>query len=106
MGMFDFWKQPDITQGVYEFLRSKGARLLDVRTPAEYIQGHIPGSMNIPLHTIDDVEYFVDNKEAPLYVYCHSGARSRQAVSQLQLMGYSNVKNIGGITAYSGKVVM
>lgn len=106
MGIFDFWKQPDINQGVYEFLRNKGARLLDVRTPSEYMQGHIPGSMNIPLHTIDDAEFLLDNKENALYVYCHSGARSRQAVSLLQQMGYQNAKNIGGIAAYSGKVVV
>ena len=56
MGIFDFWKQPDINQGVYEYLRSKDARLLDVRTPAEYIQGHIPGSMNLPLHNLEEAE--------------------------------------------------
>ena len=105
MGIFDFWKQPDINQGVNEYLHSKGARLLDVRTPAEYMQGHIPGSMNLPLHNLEEVEYLLKDKEEPLYVYCHSGARSRQAVSQLQQMGYSNVKNIGGIAAYTGKVV-
>ena len=105
MGIFDFWKQPDINQGVNEHLHSKGARLLDVRTPAEYMQGHIPGSMNLPLHNLEEVEYLLNDKEEPLYVYCHSGARSRQAVSQLQQMGYSNVKNIGGIAAYTGKVV-
>ena len=53
MGIFDFWKQPDINQGVNEYLHSKGARLLDVRTPAEYMQGHIPGSMNLPLHNLE-----------------------------------------------------
>lgn len=79
---------------------------MDIRTPAEYIQGHIPGSMNVPLHTIDDVEFLVENKEDPLYVYCYTGARCYQAVSQLQEMGFQNVKNIGGIAAYSGKVVV
>lgn len=96
----------NIDQGVYEYLRSERAKLLDIRTPAEYIQGHIPGSMNVPLHTIDDVEYLVENKEDPLYVYCYTGARCYQAVSQLQEMGFQNVKNIGGIAAYSGKVVV
>ena len=52
----------------------------------------------------EDAQVLVQNKETPLYVYCHSGARSRQAVQQLQYMGYQNAKNIGGITAYSGKV--
>ena len=43
-------------------------------------------------------------KDTPLFVYCHSGARSRQAVDALRRMGYLQVKNIGGISAYTGKV--
>lgn len=93
-----------IDQGVYEYLRRQNAKLLDVRTPAEYIQGHIPGSMNVPLRSIDEVAYLVDSKEDPLYLYCHSGVRSHMAAVELADMGYENVYNIGGITAYSGKV--
>ena len=104
MGFFDFLKQPDINRGIQEFMNVEGAVLLDVRTPQEYQEGHIPGSKNVPLQTIDKVDSIVENKDTVLYVYCHSGARSRQAASLLQYMGYSNVTNIGGITAYSGKV--
>ena len=43
-------------------------------------------------------------KDTPLFVYCHSGARSSQAVRLLARMGYTNLKNIGGIAAYTGKV--
>ena len=43
-------------------------------------------------------------KITPVFVYCYSGARSRQATGMLQRMGYSKVNNIGGIAAYSGKV--
>ena len=104
MGFFDFLRQPDINKGVMEYRNTNGAVLLDVRTPQEYREGHIPGSKNVPLQTIDKVDAVVENKDTALYVYCHSGARSRQAVSYLQHMGYTNVNNIGGITAYSGKV--
>ena len=104
MGFFNFGKQPDINQGVDEFRRQEGALLLDVRTPQEYREGYIPGSKNLPLQAIDKAESIVENKDTALYVYCHSGARSRQAVSILQHMGYSNVHNIGGIAAYRGKV--
>ena len=104
MGIFDFFKQPDINQGVQEFKNAAGAVLLDVRTPQEYGEGHIPGSQNVPLQQLDKVEEVTENKDTVLYVYCHSGARSRQAVSLLQAMGYTNVHNIGGIAAYSGKV--
>ena len=104
MGFFDFLKQPDINRGVANFRNAEGAVLVDVRTPQEYREGHIPGSKNLPLQTIDKVADLVENKDTALYVYCHSGARSRQAVSHLQYLGYSNVNNIGGIAAYQGKV--
>ena len=104
MGIFDFFKQPDINQGLQEYKNTANAVLLDVRTSQEYRDGHIPGSQNVPLQQLDNVEEVAENKEAALYVYCHSGIRSRQAVSLLQDMGYTNVHNIGGIAAYHGKV--
>ena len=62
MGFFDFLKGPDINQGVKEYNATDGAVLLDVRTPDEYRQGHIPGSKNVPLQSIDKVTvvYLVD----------------------------------------------
>ena len=104
MGFFDFLKQPDINEGVVEYRNTNQAILLDVRTSQEYREGHIPGSKNVPLQTIDKIRSVADNKDTALFVYCYSGGRSRQAVSMLQHMGYTNVRNIGGITAYSGKV--
>ena len=104
INLFGFMKGPDINQGVYEYLRSEGAVLLDVRSPQEYYGGHIPGSYNLPLQSIDTAEEMLENKETPLYVYCRSGTRSRQAVEQLKDMGYCNAKNIGGIATYAGKV--
>ena len=104
MGIFDFFKQPDINQGVEEYRQAADAVLLYVRTPQEYREGHIPGSQNVPLQQLDKVEEVTENKDTVLYVYCRSGARSRQAVSLLKHMGYTNVHNIGGIAAYSGKV--
>ena len=61
-------------------------------------------SLNIPPQQLDKAIDAYDNKAVPLFVYCHSGARSRQAAAVLQSMGYTNVTNIGGIAAYSGKV--
>ena len=94
----------NINQGVVDYHNTPDSILLDVRTPQEYREGHIPGSKNIPLQTIDKVDAVVENKDTALYVYCYSGARSRQAASMLQHMGYTNVNNIGGIAAYRGKV--
>ena len=104
MSIFDFFKQPDINKGLKEYAEKENAVLLDVRTPQEYREGHIPGSKNVPLQTLDKVRSVVENKDAELFVYCYSGARSRQATAMLQHMGYTNVQNIGGIAAYHGKV--
>ena len=104
MGFFDFLKGTDINQGVKEYRATDGAVLLDVRTPDEYRQRHIPGSKNVPLQSIGKVADMIDNKATPIFVHCLSGARSRQATAILQQMGYTKVKNIGGISAYAGKV--
>ena len=104
MGFFFFFHGPDINQGVKEYGGLEGAVLLDVRTPQEYREGRIPGSINIPLQSLSTADQIPAGKDAPLFVYCYSGARSSQAVRLLAGMGYTNTKNIGGIAAYKGKV--
>ena len=105
MGFFTSLKSPDINQGIREYQAETNAVLLDVRTPQEYREGHIPGSVNLPLQTIDKVTEIVENMSTPLFVYCLSGSRSRQAAESLKEIGYPSVKNIGGIGGYFGKVV-
>ncbi|MBR6500417.1 MAG: rhodanese-like domain-containing protein, partial [Firmicutes bacterium] len=63
---------------------------------------HIPGSKNIPLQNIEKVESEIPEKDVPVFVHCYSGVRSGQAVAKMKGMGYSNVKNIGGISGYKG----
>ena len=104
MGLFNFFKGPDIDRGTKDFQETPGAVLLDVRTAQEYREGHIPNSVNLPLQSLGGGASVPAGKDAPLFVYCHSGARSRQAVSLLGQMGYAHAKNIGGIAAYQGKV--
>ena len=105
MGILDIFKRPDFSQGIKDYHSAPGAVLLDVRTPQEYKGGHVPGSQNVPLQAIEKVTSVARQKDTQLYVYCYSGARSRQATSALKGMGYTNVKNIGGIAAYTGRVV-
>ena len=104
MGIFDFFRGPDINRGVEEYHATAGAVLLDVRTQDEYRGGHIPGSRNLPLDSLDKVTGIVKEKDTPIFVHCLSGARSGQAAVRLARMGYTNVKNIGGISVYQGKV--
>jgi len=105
MSILSVFKLPDIHQGVKEFRDMPAAVLLDVRSRPEYEEGHIPGSVNLPLSEIIRAESIISDKETPIFVYCYSGARSRQASHALQHMGYSRVKNIGGISGYRGEVV-
>ena len=67
MGFFDFFKQLNIDQGIEEYKRTAGAVLLDVRTPQEYQEGHIPESKNVPLQQLDNIISVAKNKDIPLY---------------------------------------
>ncbi|MGN0998526.1 MAG: rhodanese-like domain-containing protein [Faecousia sp.] len=66
-------KGPDINQGVKEYSVTDGAVLLDVRTPDEYRQGHIPGSKNVPLQSIDKVAGMIDNRRPLKTTFCGFG---------------------------------
>ncbi len=105
MGLFTMFRTTDINAGVEEFRKTKGAMLLDVRTEEEYRDGHIEGSVNLPLNRITEIESVVENKNTPLFVHCYSGSRSGQAVGYLKRSGFVNVKNIGGISSYRGRIV-
>ncbi len=105
MGLFDFLRTADINDGIVEYRTTNGAVLLDVRTAEEYRNGHIDGSINLPLDRIHQIENIIKDKRTPLYVHCYSGSRSGQAVSYLKRSGYTNSANIGGINSYHGKVV-
>lgn len=105
MGIFDALRAPDINQGVAAYRSTQGAVLLDVRTPEEYHEGHIAGSINIPLQNIRGVQTQISSFDTPIFAYCASGARSAQAAQYLHEVGYTNVTNIGGIHAYRGEIV-
>ena len=102
MGVQEFLKCSGILSGIDEYRQAENALLLDVRTPQEYREGHIPGSRNLPLQWIDKVASLAENKATKLFVYCHCGERSGEAAEALSAMGYTNVKNIGGIAVYGG----
>ncbi|MFV1998239.1 MAG: rhodanese-like domain-containing protein [Acidiferrobacterales bacterium] len=82
-----------------QLVNDHGAQMVDVRTPQEFAQGAIPGSVNIPLQVINAAYQNLD-KTKPVIVFCRSGARSAQAKSFLQQEGFDSVHNLGSIQKY------
>jgi rhodanese-related sulfurtransferase len=75
--------------------------LIDVRTPAEFEQVHVGFAKNIPLDQLDANAVMRSGNGAegePLYLICHTGARSQKACEKLQQAGYTNVVNVEGGT--------
>ena len=80
--------------------------ILDVRTQAEYDQGHIPGAVCIPNETIGDGDLpALPDKAQLILVYCRSGNRSKQAAQKLADAGYTNIVEFGGILSWTGETV-
>lgn len=82
------------------------AVLLDVRTPEEYAEGHIPQSVNLNFYD----EAFMDKLQdldptKTYYVYCRSGKRSMEACLRMSSLGFEHLTNLhGGILAWKGAV--
>ena len=72
--------------------------ILDVRTQEEYDQGHIPNAILIPDTEIKNkAEEVMTDKDQLILVYCRSGRRSKLASEILVELGYTNIKEFGGI---------
>ena len=75
-----------------------GYIIIDARTQSEYDEGHIPGAVLIPEYEIADrAEKELPDKDQLILVYCRSGRRSKIAAEELVKLGYTNVKEFGGI---------
>ena len=78
--------------------REEGYIILDVRAQEEYDQGHIPGAILIPDTEIEtQAEEVLTDKDQLILVYCRSGRRSKLAAEALVELGYTNIKEFGGI---------
>ena len=87
----------------YKQLVKDGGVILDVRTKAEYQQGHIRGSINIPLQSLDN-NISKLNRDKPVITCCASGMRSGSAKMILRSKGFSQVYNGGGWTSLRNKI--
>ncbi len=80
---------------------NENAILVDVRSRQEYLEGHLNGSVNIPLYELEQCcERTLKDKEAIIIVYCQYGARSKKAIMILKRHGYRNLYHLkGGLDA-------
>ena len=82
----------------YETEMSKPiVQLIDVRTPAEYAEGHIANSKNINITGEDfDAQVALLDKSKPVLLYCKSGMRSAKASLRLKELGFENITDLDG----------
>jgi phage shock protein E len=72
--------------------------VIDVRTEAEWNNGHLEGAVLIPYDVIGEkIGTVAKDKSKPIYVYCRTGRRSQIAKEALERLGYKNVKNLGSL---------
>ncbi|MEQ1566877.1 MAG: rhodanese-like domain-containing protein [Myxococcota bacterium] len=86
---------PEVTAAL-----GRGAVVLDVRTPEEYAGGHVKGAKNIAVQVLAQRLGEVGPKDKPVIVYCRSGARSAAAANMLKAAGYTEVLDVGPMSAW------
>ncbi len=90
-----------------EAVATEGVVVIDVRTPAEYAEGHLPDAVNIDVQGADfDAQVAQLDPEGEYAVYCRSGNRSRAAIEEMAADGVENTVGLeGGIGAWKGDIV-
>ena len=100
------YRQINMDEAITMMEEESGYIILDVRTPEEFADMHIPGAINIPNETISTEEIpELPNKDQLILVYCRSGNRSKQASEKLVALGYTNIVEFGGINDWPGETV-
>lgn len=88
----------------YKQLLIEGAIIVDVRSQGEFASGHIKGSKNLPLQTLQTNNQLSKYKDKPIIVCCASGMRSASARSILKSKGFAQVYNGGGWNSLNHKI--
>ena len=87
-----------------DLINNKNALIIDVRTPEEFAESHLPEANNFPVDTLSqNIETIKKlQRDKPLLVYCRSGKRSARAAEKLKNLGVNSLYNLkGGIKAWS-----
>ncbi|QSQ11234.1 rhodanese-like domain-containing protein [Myxococcus landrumensis] len=92
-------ERPEVRAEAHKWVES-GALLLDVRTPEEFAEGHLPGALNIPVDLLSERLGELGSPETPVVVYCRSGKRSTRAETLLKERGFQQVLNLGPMSAW------
>lgn len=100
------YRQISIDEAVAIMEQESGYIILDVRTPEEFAEKHIPNAINVPNENIgtDEISQLPD-KDQLIMVYCRSGRRSKEAAEKLVKLGYTNIVEFGGIIDWKGETV-
>ena len=100
------YRQINMDEAITMMEEGSGYIILDVRTPEEFAEKHIPGALNIPNETIGTAEIpELPDKDQLILVYCRSGNRSKQSSEKLAALGYTNIVEFGGINDWPGDTV-
>lgn len=81
-----------------------GATIVDVRTKREYDEGHIPGSLNIPVGSANPTAKLPSDKNSHIIVYCRSGARASSYEKTISGEGYTNLYHLGSLSKWKGEI--
>ena len=100
------YRQISMDEAVTMMAEESGYIILDVRTPEEFAEKHIPNAINVPNETIgtDEISQLPDKNQL-IMVYCRSGRRSKEAAKKLVKLGYTNIVEFGGIIDWKGETV-
>lgn len=100
------YRRISMDEAVAMMAEESGYIILDVRTPEEFAEKHIPNAINVPNETIgtDEISQLPD-KDQLIMVYCRSGRRSKEAAEKLTALGYTNIVEFGGIIDWKGETV-
>lgn len=103
LGAGGFWMSSSQSKETSEQARAlvaSGAMLVDVRTPEEFADGHIPGAVNIPDYELERRLGQLGPPSSQLVIYCRSGSRSARAKRLLESKGYGQVFDLGAMSSW------
>jgi rhodanese-related sulfurtransferase len=90
---------PGVAPGLVDAMAARklvaaGIKVVDVRTPAEYAAGHLPGAMNIPFDEMERRAAELGPPATPVLLYCRSGRRSGIATDTLRTLGFDEIYDL------------